>query len=407
MFRRLRLAVAAIVAMTLGLTGGAVGEPALDRAFNMQGVLMFPDHERGDVYYVAPTPIGIAERPGGAPGVGLRLTYYYGTELRGDAGERDVSWVLSVDLERGPMAARETDALKTALSRQKGVPAEALVLRTLPVISVPTDVVYTPIVAPSDAAGEPGAAIQLSDGYAEARDDDEEAGGEGAVDEEGAAGSDESYWLSRRLSFHLSPEDGQVMRRAFEESGAVMSVSYAYRAAGVVLEEGAMGTADGADGLSDAPDAVWTPTSRLVGANALRVEVDAETHPDFLTLVDLNARAPPGYPTLSFICSDFVTPEEDWSFYTKIIDIEAVGVAGRPVRTQIEFPLDDPQVSLRGAAFQYAVRVDRPFRYRVTAYPADAYSYRTKWIEVEKWGPPINISGDYAVDDRENTENGE
>lgn len=400
MFRRLRLAAAATLATSLAWTTGAVAEPALDRALDVQGALVFPDHQRGDVFYVAPTPIGIAERPGGAPGVGLRLTYYYGTELRGDAGERDVSWVLSVDLERQALTAWETDALKTALSRQKGVPADALVLRTLPVVSVPTDVVYTPIVAPTDAAEGPGGAIQLSDGYAEARGEDD-------AEEIDAEDGNETYWLSRRLSFHLSPEDGQVMRRAFEEGGAVMGVSYAYRAAGVVLEEGAMGTADGADDLSDAPDAAWAPASRLVGANALRVEIDADTHPDFLTIVDLNARAPPGYPTLSFICSDFVTPEENWLFFAKTIDIEAVGVAGRPVRTQIEFPSDDAQVSLQGAAFRYAVRVDRPFRYRVTAYPADAYSYRTKWIEVEKWGPPINISGDYPVEDRETPQNGE
>ncbi|MEM9376388.1 MAG: hypothetical protein AAGA72_09210 [Pseudomonadota bacterium] len=352
----------------------AAALPQLDAVFEVDRALIAPDHMRDDLFYIAPRPVEIAERPDGSPKIELRLTYYYGSQLRGDAGEKDVSWTFSVDLVRGARAPEELAEIKSALSRHLGV--ADIRLQALPIASTPIEIIYTPIVGDQE--------VTLSDAETASVPSDPDI----AADAEG-----NSHWRTRRLTYALSPEDGQIVRSAFEADGGLISVSYAYRVYGIVADPQTGSDLNQADATSAPDDPVWLDASELIGADAFRFEVDPNAHADFLKIIDLNSRAPPGYPILSFICSDFVVQPDDWVFDAKIVQVEAQGVAGRVVRTEIEFPLEEADISLQEAKFDYAVRLDRPYRYRVIAYPVHARSFQSAWVERAQWARPVDISG--------------
>jgi hypothetical protein len=368
-----RFAIAVSTALLLVSAVGA--DPRLDDALEVRGARVYADHEEPGVFYVAPGPIAIGRRDGGAPAVDLRLTYYYGSSLRDDRGRRDVLWGLGIDLVRSMPGTAERKALAEALRDR--VPAdEPVVVRNLPVYGMPIEVVYSPI--------DPDLTeVALGEAHVTEPEVDEPSDGES----EDPPARDAGLWSRRRLSFALSPEDGTAMRAAFESGGALMGISYAYRVRGVVPTE-----------ALDEEEREWLEVERLVGADALRVEIDGATHPEFLRIVDLNSLAPPGYAGLSVLCSDFAPAVDDWSFEAKRVELEAEGVAGQPIRASVEFPAVDPEVSLQRVAFPYAVRVDRPYRYRVTAYTIEGERRQGPWHEVEQWSRPLDITGEMEGD---------
>jgi hypothetical protein len=343
----------------------ADADPVLRDPIMIGDVRIYADHFRDDVYYLSPMPVRLAMTDEGRPDISLALTYYTGSQVRADADRDDVRWALRIGLQRARRSPGEYDRLRESLSTDQGRP---VTLRNLTLRQVPVTVVYAPVDTPADR-------FELAPGRLE------ESTGDG------------TYWTRRTINLALERNDGALLRAALENQGAIMSVAWTYVADGVVRDESV--SLEQPD-RSDSPK--WVNSREIIDSDAIRVEVDTEDFPEVLRIVDLDSMAPPGYPGLSIVCTDFLEDRNDWRYEETEVIVEAEGVTGTPVRAFARFPGDDPEISLRRVAFKYAVRVDRPFRFQIRAFDKDGEQHETDWVEVQQWAAPVMASASYFFD---------
>jgi hypothetical protein len=133
-----------------------------------------------------------------------------------------------------------------------------------------------------------------------------------------------------------------------------------------------------------------------VRAGAVAIEVDAGRWPDIVRRIDNGASAPPGYAFLDVYCYDF-NNELRPDLYEKDVEIDAEGVAGRRARLFAIFQKDAPDVYTRTLRFPVAVRLDRPYRYRVVEIAPDGTLKEGVWRVRESWAAHLDVTGEAAA----------
>lgn len=357
-----QIAVLSTLALTLLSAGRLTAEPSLRDTFVIDGIKIYADHRVQGTFYLHPMPARIAKGEDGRPDIGLTLTYYTGSQVRDDAARDDVRWALRIGLDRKTRTPAQYEAIRQELVNRTSRP---VALRNLSLRRMPVTVVYAPIDTPEER-------IELSPGQFE------ESIGDG------------TYWTRRTINLALERTDGTVLRAALENQGAIMGIAYTYVADGYVKDE-----SGSAEQLERPDRPVWNRVTEVIDGDAISVELDTDSFPGALQIVDLDSMAPPGYPGLTIVCVDFLEDPDDWMFEETEIRVEAESVTGRPIRALTRFPGLDPEVSLQRVAFQYAVRVDRPFRYQVRAYDIKGRKHESDWVEVSEWGAPVMASASY------------
>ncbi len=340
---------------------------------DIAGQTVLKDHELPHVYYLVPPPPSIAIDDEGKPEVHLSLTYYSGTELRNDIDKKWAKWRLHIELVRASISRSTRNEIIAELSNI-GQTNRSIVLRDLPIISVPTEVTYSSIDTPES---------QISLSKAEI------VGSDPAIDR--SPQGDQSYWTRRVLSFSLSENDGTAMRAAFDAGGSLMAISSAYRAVGVLAQD------------TDKTSSDYVQTSNEVSSSAVRIQIDKNAYPEYLRIIDLNSVSPPGYVGLTFLCYDFSdVPNLDTVLFKKV-ELEAAGVTGRVIKTSIAFQRSKQGITQRFAKFPHAVRVDQPFRYRVKTYDLAGVLQVGPWISINNWITPIDVTSYQVESDEEST----
>ena len=127
-----------------------------------------------------------------------------------------------------------------------------------------------------------------------------------------------------------------------------------------------------------------------IRAGAFAVTVDALKWPDLFKRVDINERMPPGYAALEVYCYDF--QKQEARIYEKRVEIEAEGVGGRPVSIQARFHRKQPDIYARSLRFPFAVRLDRPYRYRVVTILSDGQIHETPWQIRTSWTQLLDVT---------------
>ncbi len=93
--------------------------------------------------------------------------------------------------------------------------------------------------------------------------------------------------------------------------------------------------------------------------------VDAKQFPRIVQRIDINDSAPPGYAALDIYCYDFNQGDEASPLYEKQIEIDAAE-HHRPTRAvEGAFSRAHPDLFARSLRFPVAVRLDKPYRFRV------------------------------------------
>lgn len=341
-------------------TGLSFADALFDSAFEVANQTLLKDHELPHVYYLVPPPPSIALNDDQSPTVFLSLTHYIGNELRDDAGNTRVNWSLLVELERKHISQVQRSRIISLLQHSSGANRD-IILRDMPISSVPTNVIYQPIDTPELAIKLASANVVAGEQTSLTRYQD-------------------AYWTRRYLSFALSPNDGITMRAAFEAGGSIMSVSTHYQALGISLDE------------SDPIAPIYRRTKKVVAQSAIQVQVNRDTHPEYLRVVDLNSISPPGYVGLTLLCYDFNDDQTTVTLSLKKVELEAEGVSGRTIKISLQFQKDADGTSQQFAKFPYAVRVDRPFRYRTRSYDLIGKLTTSEWKNIKNWVIPLDVT---------------
>lgn len=371
--RTLALALALAVIGAGGALCGA--EPALGRP-RAAGPLsvIYPDAQNALAFYYPPGSLHVAEDAAGGPDLRFLQMIYMGSHATDDPGRFIARSVLSFRVRMSAPSGADLAAARAAL------PAGARLL-PLPIRRAETTVVWTPLA--DTTAATPAASPEP------------QAAGSGRLeDADGGAVTDGGYWTERIFTLNPDPLSSQALWDALQKRRVLLSVSYTFFSAGDTEGPTAVsGTADAVGAIATAaprPHATKEDVA-AVRTDTLAIVLAPSAVADRLKRVDLNQAVPPGYAALDIRCYDFgnaLRPD----LALKTVEVAASGVSGRPVTRAVSFRSSTPDVTSATLRFPFAVRLDRPFRYRVTEVSRDGDAHVGAWHEQAEWARLLDLT---------------
>lgn len=377
----MRHAVAAVIVAGLAAAGPAHADPDLRTQQRAAGLVVCADTARGDLFYYLPGDIVLATAADGRPRFHFLQMRYTGTAATGDRGAMLHRSTLTFEVKLTAPAAKELQAARQAL--RVGAATE---LRPLPISRLDTALLYTPLAE----AGATAAPQALPDGHFEASDDS-------------GRSTSTAYWHERTCALGLDDLTSQAFWQALQKGQLVISLGYAFHTRG-------LGSDVPLDDLRGSPELVAELRKRLqppdktpaagpqdqvqdhvVKAGALEIAVDAAKWPELFQRVDLNESLPPGYPALEVRCYDFNNALRA-DLAEEQVEIQAESVTGKAATLSTTFEADQPDLYARNLRFPVAVRMDRPYRYRVTEIAQDGTATEGPWRDRESWSRLLDVS---------------
>lgn len=378
------------IALFAGATPYARALPDMSTSSKAGSLTVYRDAERSNLFYYLPGDLVVATGSDGRPEVHMLLMRYTGTAARGD---QKVVVYRSLFTFRiimyGPVPEQIAEA-ERALTKNQLRPE----LRPLPVRRLESALVYTPVTGGSEAVR-----TSTLDGKQLSTLESEKE-------------KSNVYWSERDYTLSLDQQTAQVFWEALQKGSVVLSIGYAFIA-------DAAGAGEQAADLSGSPELVRALRRRLQGegkeenvkskpvtgllvkAGAASVTLDANRWPELLRRIDLNESVPPGYGVLDIYCYDFNNNLRK-DLHQKEIELEAEGIGGDPVRLRTAFRGKQPDIYARNIRFPFAVRLDRPYRYRVIEIKKDGSVYEGPWINRETWNEILDVTSPPRQEDGEN-----
>ena len=366
-----------LIAAAVACHAPAFAAPDLRDGRRAGPLTVYPDDARRNLFYFAPGDLAIATRDGGQPDLHLLHARYTGTAATGDRGTAVVRSIFTVRIVMNGPTLRDVNAARAALS---AATSGSIELRPLPIRRVESAIVYAPVEGHTERA--------LPSGHFEAA--------------ENAALPRDGYWTERIYTLGLGPADAQLLSEALERGRLAMSVGYAFLAEGIGAET-ALQEISGSPELVAALQAqvvkgTQTPAggeapvkAHVVRAGAVGITVDALRWPGIVRRLDINESAPPGYAALDVYCYDFSQGARGTRYETRV-EVQAAGVGGRPVTLTAIFNRAQPDLYARSLRFPVAVRMDRPYRYRVSAIDEEGSERTSAWRERKSWSELLDVT---------------
>ena len=359
-------------------------QPVFESERRMDDLVIFADHEEANRFYYAPGHLRLAEQ-NGAPAVLFLLTRYVGTSARGDQGETSYFARLTFGIEMDGPSGESIRAAADRISAETGRKPE---IRPLPIRRLEAQVVFTPI-------GNEAAPDTLTEGHLE-------------VDRESERESNDGFWQQRTYALRLDRHSAEAVWKTLEDGQALVSFTYAFIAEGV---PGGSGSGDvrvsstasdedrarleasaGPDQDADDSSSDTELIEQSVLADAFAVELDPQRHADLIMILDLNEMyVDPAYSVLDVQCYDFrngLRPD----LWMKKVELAAEAVNGRTARIAVTFRASEPDLHAESVRFPYAVRMDRPLKYRVVEVALDGSRTVSDWREKESWVGLIDVT---------------
>ncbi len=342
----------------------------------INGCKLYKDAKAMNVFYYQPFDYKLATNKNGKPAFSLLQMRYTGTQASGDKGSIRFRNILQFKMGIDAAAIQQLAEIKTIIKRS--VPN--LLLKPLPVTKFESLLVYTPV-------NNADSSLKFfTNGYTEGSDE--------------SSSISNSYWSERTFSIRLSDEDAQLMEAALKLKQAAISMSYAFfttlsakNAASFIatinnrVSKKVMAHFDSS--LTNNPDTLMQNV--LMKADAVAISIDTERWPDALQKIDINEKLPPAYPLFDVYCYDFnnaIRPD----LYAKRIEISATSVNGNLIYHSSLFKQSQPDLYVRSIRFPYAVRFDKPYKYRTTEINLEGEAISSEWIEQHSWNDIIDIT---------------
>lgn len=372
-----------LLVMLAATTAGA--SPDLTRRQDLGPVRAWPDHAVSTRWYVAPGPLEIARETSGAPGLRFLQMRYTGSAAYGNQGETGSFSTLTLRMRMKERNAEQLKRIRKVLSSALEAPVE---VRPIPITAFEARLIYAPIDRPAERT------TIRSEGHFEAEGD------------KGAQTGKNAFWSERVFTVPLGVHDSQLLWQTLQEGKVLMSVGYAFFTRGLGEEADLDLDVIGSDPelaleigeeLREALEALRAAddegpvVTRSVAASVVPVEIDAKRWPDHFQRVDFLDEAPPGYATLRIYCYDFKDELRPDLFFKKV-EIEATSVAGRPATVQVKFLPGQRDLYARTLRFPVAVRMDRPYRYRLITATRDGSKSQGPWQEGPSWGRILDVT---------------
>lgn len=347
----------------------AFGQPDLNRAAQMEQWLVIPDYAQPNRYYFAPGKLQLVVDAAGKPDAMFLMMRYTGTELDARANRIFYNSLFQCRVVMEQIGGKRLQEIRQKLEAQTGRPIS---LDPLPIWNVETQLVVPSVNGPEK---------KLS-----------------AVVEEETPAPSGIFWTERLFTVKLGNEDAQLLQKALSLKQTTLHIQYTYHTRVILSKRNELETAvrtQSGDTLSFSQKVEVTKDSASalapVFSDAFALAIDLEKHPDLMRKVDINSQAPPGYALLEIRCYDFNNALRK-DLFGKRIEIEAESVGGQKVVIRKTFMAVQPDIFVQFARFQYAVKLDRPFRYRIVELSTGKQNQPGPWVTQKNWNALIDIS---------------
>ncbi len=346
-------------------------QPDLARGFTIENWLVFPDFKQAGRYYYSPGPMVLATTPGGKPDAVFLMMRQTGSQADGRANQFHYNSLFQCRVQ---MENPGADRLQRMIEKLKSnLPAQAVTLDPLPIwktevlLAIPTvegkEKTYTGILENSetDEAGE--------------------------------------YWSERLFTTKIGNADAQLLEKALSIGQSTLHLQYTFFSKGTApsssmelqkLDQEVAGDST-VSNLTTIAERDTQISLQPVFSDALMLGFDTRKYPDLIRKIDVNAQAPPGYALLEVRCYDFNNALRK-DLFAKRIEVEAEGVGGQKVKTKRTFFAAQPDVYVQSLRFPYAVKLDRPLRYRVMELSEDRAPFSSAWVVWKNWNAMIDIT---------------
>jgi hypothetical protein len=358
-----------IVAALLLFAATIFAQPLYNSKQTIEGRDVYKDIKAKNKYYYAPGPLSLSTDKDDRPVFQLLSMRYTGSGLTNDRDEKRFTNLLLFSVRMEALTTERKQAIKAALPA--GAQLQPLPIRHLEAVVV-------------SGVGKPGTDEGRMRKHATSQQDNPDAPGE--------------YWTERSFTLPLDNHDAQILWDQVENGRLIVSLNYAFYANLLQIQAETLEVSGDSAFVQQMTDAVSqierdTPTvSCTVRANALEIGIDAKKYPELLKKIDINETSiPPAYAAFEVKCFDFnLGVRPDIAF--KTVEIEGESVTGTPVRTKTKFSYKQPDIITRYASFPYAVRMDRPIRYRVVETPFESDPKPAQWKVMEQFSNLIDAS---------------
>jgi hypothetical protein len=356
----------------------SIAQPAISKREIINGVYIYPDAKKKTVFYYAPGDIVLATDNFGVPQYKFFQMRYTGSLATGDQGRLSYRSILEFTVQLKHYDVATIDAVTNVLKTKTPKPE----LYPLPIKRIESGLVYA-----LDKAGD-GKTTKVAGGKME---ENAEGGTEGG-----------EYWTERMFTLSLDNVSSQLLWATLEKGQTIMSIYYSFYAPGIVDSLPIVSMSSTAnlpgdlkselDGLVEEAKNDTLKKTVLVKASATALTVDIKQSADHIKKIDLNEnRIPPDYAVLDIRCYDFNNDLRK-DLYAKRLEAVATGMDGKEVKQNVTFYSSSPDIYYSGLRFKYAVKMDRPLKYRIVEIRNDTAPYYGKWIEQKSWNKLIDIT---------------
>ncbi len=346
-------------------------QPLLSSAQIMEGVTVYRDFKKTNTYYYAPGKLKLALKSNVEPIFKLVQLRYTGTFATGDQGTGRFMNIVQFTVRMDMMEKDQLDQLKKSLGPRT-------VLRPLPIRNVEAYLV-APFGGKYKRIGESG-----------------------SLQSEGTLGksSKTSYWTERTFTLRLENHEAELLWNMVQEGQLAVSVNYAFFA-DAIAQAPAVAETKGSSNfveefgeqLEDLLQQDSIPSMQVIKSDAFPIEIDANKYSHLLVREDIDAGIPPAYPALEIQCYDF-TDDLRPDLSIKAIEVEATGVNNYPVRLKpFKFTSSKKDEHTLQIRFPYAIKMDKPLRYRIREYGSDgSVNPYSGWTTRDSWTGKIDIT---------------
>ncbi len=211
-------------------------------------------------------------------------------------------------------------------------------------------------------------------------------------------------WKERDFILRLDNEEAQLFRESLQNNRPIISLNYAFLARfesddfDKIITTGSAEFVkkferDNKKGKSNKNDL----TEVVINGGSLSIDINTKKWPDLIKQIDLNERVPAEYAALDVYCYDFNNAIRD-DLDSKRIEIKAISVNGKEVVFKNTFNRGQPDIYAKNIKFIYAVKLSKPYQYRVTQVYKDGTSMQTDWITKKQWHGILDITTSQKIE---------
>ncbi len=350
-------------------------QPVSSSSLVVEGEKLYRDRKNNNILYYLPPSYDLLYAADGRPPFTLIKMRYTGTAATGDKGVSKYHNLVQFRVGIAPDHVRQMNDLKAVLK----IRYPRAELRMMPVRKFSSLLVF---------AGTDGVdtAHLIQTGYAEPTDENSEV--------------NNSYWNERVVSFRINNYDAQLVETALRNRQAAMSLSYAFytNMNGGKNDDTSIYRDGRLDNNAKAFFRQQEDNNKdtgsllaMVKADVIPIMVDVQRWPDAIQQTDINERIPAKYPLLDVYCYDF-NNELRPDLYTKKVEIKAISVNGSEISTAFSFRQNKPDQYAKSIRFGYAIRLDKPYSFRVTEITNDGEMQVSEWTVRKEWSELLDIT---------------